>query len=153
MPSTTGRGVGCSSPSSGRTRRRNGAQGRSRSHATAGQSSTTPPTRSRRVQAGLQRDPAAHAVPGEVGAIQLQRVQQVDHPAAEPWRVVGRADRLVGLAEAGQVDRNDAVALRRQGRQRGEERGLRPPRPWSATTGSPIPASTTDSRPVFVRTE
>ncbi len=45
--STTGRGVTWSSPSSGRSRRTTGAQRRSRSQASAGDSSTSPRTRSR----------------------------------------------------------------------------------------------------------
>ena len=51
--------------------------------------------------------------------------------AREPRRVVRRADRLVRLAEAGQVDRDHAVALGQRG-DGGEEGGLRAAEPVRA---------------------
>ena len=76
-------------------------------------------------EAGLDRHPAAHAVAGDVRALDAERVHGGEHRAREPGRVVGCADRLVGLAEAGQVERHDPVAVGQRGHRR-EERRLRP---------------------------
>jgi hypothetical protein len=78
-------------------------------------------------QAGLERDAAAEAVADEVDAVDLQRVEQVDGCAGEEARVIGGADRLVGVAEAGLIDGDDAEAVgegddaRHEGALRGAE--------------------------------
>ena len=76
-------------------------------------------------EAGLDGDPAAHAVAGDVSAFQPERVHRREHRAREPGRVVRSADRLVGLPEAGQVDGDHAVVVG-QRVDGGQERGLRP---------------------------
>ena len=72
-------------------------------------------------EAGFERDTASHAVPDEVGALQLQRVEQGgDAPGLEARPVRG-ADRLVRVAEAQQVhgDRAKAWSQRADRRQEG----------------------------------
>ena len=76
-----------------------------------------------RVEGDLDRDPAAHRVADQVGALDPDGVHVAAHRGREPGRVVAAARRLGGAAEAGQVDRVHGVL----GRQRGdrlEERGL-----------------------------
>ena len=121
--STSGRGAICRRPSSGRTQRRYGAQRRSRSHAIAGVINTRPRVRSGAAEAELERHPAAHAVPDEVGALELERVEQLRDAARLELRPVGGPERLVGVAEAEQVD-GDRPERRRQRRHRRQERGL-----------------------------
>ena len=75
-------------------------------------------------QAGLDGHPPAHAVAHQRRPFHRQLVERGEHRAGEPGRVVGRADRLVGFAEAGQVHRHHAVAVGQRGH-RGQERGLR----------------------------
>jgi hypothetical protein len=83
-------------------------------------------------QADLQGHAAAHRVADQVRALHVQRVHHVADRLGEPLRGVGGQRRLRRGAEAGQVDRVDAVAA---GRQRGrcvEERGLRRAQPVDA---------------------
>ena len=74
------------------------------------------PHAARRLQPDLERDPAAHRVADQVGAVDRQRVHEAQHVAGEELGVVGSAERLGGGAEAGQVDRVHRVL----GRQRGD---------------------------------
>jgi hypothetical protein len=59
-------------------------------------------------QGDLQRDPSAEAVADHVHTVQSERVEQIDAGTGEESSVVGSADRLVGVAEPGQVDGDDA---------------------------------------------
>ena len=77
--------------------------------------------RSRSSEARLDRDAPAHAVAGHVRVLDSERVHRLEHRAREPGRVVGSADRLVGLAEAREVDRDHAVVVRE--RVHGREEG------------------------------
>jgi len=52
-------------------------------------------------QAGLNGDAPAHAVAHQGGRFDFKGVERVEDGASEPGRVVGGADRLVGLAEPG----------------------------------------------------
>jgi hypothetical protein len=75
-------------------------------------------------QAHLQRDAATHRVADEVGGLDLQRVHHAADRLGEPRCRVRGGRRLGGAAEAGQVERVDAVAILRQQRRAVEERGL-----------------------------
>ena len=56
----------------------------------------------------------------QVRAIELERVEQGAHPAGEEACIVGGGKRLVGIAEARQVDRDRAEARRERGHRRQE---------------------------------
>ena len=62
-------------------------------------------------QPDLERHAPAEAVADEADAVDLQRVEQVDGGAGEEARVIGGADGLVGVAEPGLVDGDDAEAI------------------------------------------
>ena len=104
-----------------------------------------------RAQPGLERDAPAHAVPDQMDALELERVEQGLHTAREEARVVGGRDRLVRVAEAEQVDRDDPV-VGGQGGDVGRNDAFVAPRPCSRTTGSPPPASIAEIAPIRVRT-
>ena len=82
-------------------------------------------------QRELDRDPAAHTVADQVGALDLELVEQGDHAVGEVGRVVGCDKRLVGVTEPGQVERDHPVAIGERG-DGGQEGGLRAPRPVDA---------------------
>src|SRR5512133_507912 len=67
-----------------------------------------------RAQAHLDRHPAAHRVADQVGAPDVQRVHHLDRGVGEPASRVRAGEGLGGAAEAGQVERVDAVARARQ---------------------------------------
>ena len=131
MASTTGRGAGWISPSSGRRARSTGAHGRERSQASAGLSRSSAAGAVWVHEAGLDRHPSAHAVARDVRALDAECVHRGECGAREPGRVVRRADRLVRLAESGQVDRDDAIAVGQRG-DGGQEGGLRAAEPVEA---------------------
>ena len=87
----------------------------------------------------LDRDPAAHAVAGEAGALEAELVEHLDHDAGEPGGVEGSVVRLVGVTEAGQIDRDDPVAGRRQSGDRGQERGFGAAEAVQADQWRPLP--------------
>ena len=124
MASTTGRGAGWISPSSGRRARSTGAQ-TARSQASAGLSSSRPAVRSS--PRARPRSPPARPCCCPRCALARCRVR----PSQRMWsgrtraRHTARADRLVRLAEAGQVDRDHAVGVG-QRVDGGEEGGLGP---------------------------
>ena len=66
-------------------------------------------------QPDLQRDAPAEAVADQVNPVELERVEQVDDGAGEEASVVARADRLVGVAEPGKVDRDHAKSPAQRG--------------------------------------
>ena len=78
-----------SRPSSGRRQLTRGCQPR-RTNATAGHSSASAADALGRAQGDLDRDAAAHRVADEVGAVDVERVHQVDDGLGEPARGVGR---------------------------------------------------------------
>ena len=95
--------------SSGRSSLISGASWRRRK-ASAGASRLSELTRSGAVEADLERDPAAHRVADQVGAVDLAARRCRPRPRlGEPGRVVAAAGGLVGGAEAGEVDRVDRV--------------------------------------------
>ena len=122
MASTIGRGAGWISPSSGRSARSTGAQRARAQPRERGAQQQQPADALVVREAGLDRHPAAHAVAGDVRALDAERVHRGEHRAREPGRVVGRADRLVGLAEAREVERHDPVAVGQRGHGREEGR-------------------------------
>ena len=75
----------------------------------------------------LERDPAAHAVADHVRPVDAQGVQQADDPACEESGVV-RRERLVGVAESGEVER-DRPPIGRESGDRREKRDLRAAKP------------------------
>ena len=91
MPSTIRRGASWTNPSSGRTSRRNGAQGRLRRQASDGASSTMRSDALGLAHADLERDAPAHAVADDVRALELERVEQLLDAAREERRVIGGA--------------------------------------------------------------
>ena len=124
MPSTTGRGRGWSRPSSGRTRRTSGAHGRSAQPRQRRRQEAEPPDALGMAEADLERHPAAHAVPDQVGAVELSASSSATTARAKKRGVVGRRHRLGGVAEARQVERD----------RRGTGRPAR--RPWAGTRPS-----------------
>ena len=71
----------------------------------------------------LQRDAPAKAVADQMNPLELERVEQCDDSAGEEASVVARADRLVGVAEPGEVERDHAIAGAQRGHG-GQERSL-----------------------------
>ena len=63
----------------------------------------------------LDRHPTAHAVADQVRALDPELVEQRDHAVGEVGRVVGGYERLVGVAEPGQVEREHPVAIGERG--------------------------------------
>jgi hypothetical protein len=57
-------------------------------------------------QSELERDAPAEAVTDDMRAGKSQRIEQFDHRVREERRIVGRGQRFVGIAEAGQVERD-----------------------------------------------
>ena len=114
-----------SRPSSGRSRRTIGCQSRL-TKATAGREQRQAGHALGRAQPDLDGDAAAHRVADQVGAADVERVHHLDHRVGEPARRVRPGDGLGRAAEAGQVERVDAVAGARERRRR-----CRRTRPWS----------------------
>ena len=122
-----GRKTGGSTASSGRRTRTSGTSSRAAAKGHRGGEQAQGAHPARRPQADLQRDPSAHRVADQVGAVDRQRIHQAQHVAGEEAGVVG-GERLGGGAEAGQVDRVHGVV----GRERGHglvEGALRPAQP------------------------
>ena len=59
-------------------------------------------------QPDFERDASAEAVADHVNAVELEGIEQIDAGGSEESRVVGCADRLVGVAEAWQVERDNS---------------------------------------------
>src|SRR4051794_31846378 len=74
--------------------------------------------------ADLDCDAPAHAVADDVRRPEVEGVDERLHPAREEAGVIGSGERLVRVAEAGQVEGDRPVALRRQSRDGREELGL-----------------------------
>ena len=107
-----------------------------------------------RARRGRPRSPRARpcCCPPASAPLEPERVHRVEHAAREPGRVVGRADRLVGLAEAGQVHRHHAVVAGQRGDGGKEGRLGARPRPWmQSSVRRPVPADRIDTRPLRVR--
>ncbi len=75
----------------------------------------------RRAQPDLERDAPPHRVPHQVSAVDPERVEEGNRPTREV-RGVERAHRLARIAEAGEIDGEDAVVAREIPHQR-EKRG------------------------------
>jgi hypothetical protein len=65
------------------------------------------------------------AVADQIGAVELEPLQQVDHRAGEEGGVVSRPDRLVRVAKSRKVNGDDAKAA-------SQRRGREPKRPLGA---------------------
>src|SRR2546430_1215023 len=84
---------------------------------------TSPRQRLRHMPREAERDAPTKAVADQMSPVELECVEQVANGAGKEASVVARADRLVGIAEAWEVDYDHAEASTQRSHG-GDERSL-----------------------------
>ena len=147
--STAQRGVSWTSPSSGRSRRTSGAQGRSRRQASEGDNITSRRTRSgwRRPSSRATRPPMLLPITCARSSSRASSKCMTERAKNGAWYAARS-----GLTESPNPGRSRAIKRNESASAAtvGRNEPLVAPRPWISTTGSPAPAVRMDSSPEAV---